>query len=103
MPAGHSMKQPRLTEEAEADLADIWLRMAVDNPANATRFIESVLEKCELLAGQPGIGRARPLLGPGLRSFAVGNYLIFYRAIADGIEVVRIIHGARNIEPLFRS
>ena len=48
--------------------------------------------------GRRTIGRMRDDLQPDLRSFAAGSYLIFYRPIDDGIEVVRVLHGARDIE-----
>ena len=97
------MKQPRLTDRAEADLEECWLHIARDDPRSATRFVETILSKCELLAGQPGIGRLRTELAPDLRSFVVGRYLILYRRIDDGIEVVRVLHGARNIETSLRD
>ena len=40
-------------------------------------------------------------LGESLRSFPVGNYVIFYRAMQDGIEVVRVLSGFRDIPNLF--
>jgi toxin ParE1/3/4 len=46
------------------------------------------------------MGRARPELRPDLRSFPYGAYLILYRAIDDGVEIVRVVHGARNLEDL---
>ena len=52
---------------------------------------------------KPGIGRARPELRPDLRSFAVGRYVIFYRATREGIEVVRVIHGMRDIDRIFEA
>jgi toxin ParE1/3/4 len=95
------MKQPRLTDRAESDLEECWLHIARDNPRNATRFIETFLKKCELLAEQPGIGRVREDLGPRLRSFPVGKFLIFYRPLNDSIEIVRVPHGARDIKAVF--
>ena len=50
----------------------------------------------------PGAGQARSELMPNLRSFPVGRYLIFYRPIPDGIEVLRVLHGARNLRKIFR-
>jgi toxin ParE1/3/4 len=97
------MKQPRLTDRAEADLEECWLHIARDDPLRAARFLGTVLAKCELLAEQPGIGRPRSDLAPDLRSFVVGRYLIFYRPLDDGIEVVRVLHGARDIEAAFES
>ncbi|WP_373530241.1 type II toxin-antitoxin system RelE/ParE family toxin [Nostoc sp.] len=48
----------------------------------------------------PKMGRERIDISPLVRSFAVSNYLIFYRLIEEGIEIVRVIHGARNIPNL---
>jgi toxin ParE1/3/4 len=47
------------------------------------------------------MGRERIDIAPLVRSFPVNNYLIFYRLIEEGIEIVRVIHGARNIPNLF--
>jgi toxin ParE1/3/4 len=49
----------------------------------------------------PGIGRERIDIAPLVRSFPVSNYLIFYRLLNEGIEILRVIHGARNIPNLF--
>ena len=47
------------------------------------------------------MGRLRDELAPFLRSFPVKNYLIFYRPIDEGIEIVRILHGSQDIETIF--
>jgi toxin ParE1/3/4 len=56
-----------------------------------------------MLAEHPGAGPARDELMRGLRSFPVGNYLLLYRPAIDGIELVRVSHGARNLRRLFRG
>jgi toxin ParE1/3/4 len=56
-----------------------------------------------MLVSNPGMGRKRDSLALNLRSFPVGNYLIFYRPINQGIEVIRILHGARDILSLFEE
>lgn len=43
------------------------------------------------------MGRLRGELATGLRSFPVGRYVIFYRALSNGIEIVRVLHGARDL------
>jgi len=53
------------------------------------------------LAIVPNIGRARPELGKDVRSFPVRKYLLFYRPITGGIELLRVIHGARNLRKIF--
>jgi toxin ParE1/3/4 len=45
------------------------------------------------------MGRARDDLAPGLRSVVAGKYLVFFRASDAAIEVLRVIHGARDITP----
>ena len=49
------------------------------------------------------MGRSRSELLPGLRSFTFSGYIIFYRLIAEGIEIVRVIKGSRDVEALFRE
>ena len=95
------MSEVRKTPRARADLREIWLYIARDNPEHATRFLRSIDEKCRTLADFPMMGRSRPELGPELRSFPVGHYAIFYRPLENGVEIVRILHQARDIEVLF--
>lgn len=89
------------TEQADEDLMDIWAYIAQDNPRAADRLSDEIESKFILLAEQPYLGPARPDIAPELRYFPVGNYLILYREIAEGIEVARVIHGARRLSNLF--
>ena len=91
----------RLSGPAEKDLDDIWLYVAQDDPDAANRLIDAIIESFLLLAENPLMGRERSELGPPLRSIPVGNYLIFHRPIENGIEVVRVLYGARNLQALF--
>ena len=47
------------------------------------------------------MGKKRDELLPYLRSFPVENYLIFYRPIEEGIEVLRVVSGYRDLKRLF--
>lgn len=89
------------TSRAHLDLVEISFRIAGENPAAADRWLDSIDEKCQLLARMPELGRKRPDLAAGLRSLPVGNYVIFYRPMDDGIQVIRVLHGARDLPPLF--
>lgn len=91
------MKRASLSPEAENDLVDIWVFIATDDPVAADRFVDRHRERCAFLAESPGVGRERPELAAGLRSFPIGNYLIFYRLTADGIDVVRVLSGYRDL------
>ena len=88
---------------ARADLLDIWNYVAEDSPAKADHLLDSINKQCQTLARFPKMGRARNELGPSLHSFPVGNYVIFYREISKGIEIIRVLHGARDIEGIISS
>jgi toxin ParE1/3/4 len=89
------------TSQAHLDLIEISFRIAEENPTAADQWLDLINEKCGVLAQMPEMGRKRSELVRGLRSFAVGNYVIFYRPISEGIQVVRVLHGARDIPTLF--
>jgi toxin ParE1/3/4 len=88
---------------AEMDLWEIWDYIADDSLDRADDFLDRIEEKLRLLARNSGIERRREELLPSLRSFPVKNYVVFYRAIEDGIDVILILHGSRDIEEIFRQ
>lgn len=91
--------------EALADLADIHLLVAVDNPAAADRFLDAVRRSLQILSRWPEIGpryKSNRSELAGMRFWPVrgySNYLVFYRVSARpaGLHVVRVLHGARDI------
>ena len=91
------------TVQAERDLDEIWFHIALDNIGAADALLDAIDDRCRLLARQPMMGRARSELAPDLRSFPVARYVIFYSPSADGIEVARVLHGARDIGEIFRA
>lgn len=88
------------TAQAEEDQIEIWIYIAQDNPAAADRLLDQINDKILLLAEQPELGPSREDIAPELRYLPVGNYLILYRIISDGIEIVRVVQGARNLKSL---
>lgn len=90
-----------ITPLARQDLNDIWDYAAESGVERADRLLNLLQEKCQRLAEHPGLGRARHELLVNLRSFSVKNYVIFYQPITDGIEVLRVLHGARDIPSVF--
>jgi toxin ParE1/3/4 len=94
------MIEPRLTEQAEADLDELWAYIAANNPDAADRMVDAVLDSSRMHVRFPGMGQSRDDLRPGLRCFVVSPYVVFYRPIEDTIEVLRILHGARDISRL---
>lgn len=94
---------PRVTRRplAADDILEIWDYIAEDSLDAADRWVDRLDEQFRLLATQPLLGRARPELEQELRSFPFGRYVIFYAPLADGIDVIRVLHGARDIDALF--
>lgn len=86
------------TVQADRDLDEIWLYIAMDNIAAADTLLDRIGQRCHLAAKQTMMGRARPELAPNLRSFPVGNYVVFYVPQPDGIAVVRVLHSARDVQ-----
>jgi toxin ParE1/3/4 len=91
-----------LTDLADQDIFEVSVYIAQNRGLEVAQgFIDTINDKFLLLAGSPGLGRSREELAPGLRSFTVGKYVIFYRLISGGILVVRVLHGARDITSIF--
>jgi len=97
------MAKTRITPLAENDLEGIWSFIATDNVGAADQTVATVLDTAERIADMPGMGARRDDIRRGLRTFPVGKYLIFYRLIDTGIEVMRVVHGQRNLPEIFKS
>jgi toxin ParE1/3/4 len=95
------MSRLLIRPEAKVDLDDIWFYIAQDNPNNADRFLGQIQETTLSLANYPQMGTIRNELKADLRSHPIGNYLIFYFPLENGIDIVRVLHRSRNIGILF--
>lgn len=89
-----------LRPQAEVDLEDIALYIAEDNVQAARQWIEDIYTLCQQLGEMPGIGVAKSYIRPGLRMLPAGSYLILYQQVDKGVEIVRVIHGARQWQDL---
>ncbi|HMD48462.1 MAG TPA: type II toxin-antitoxin system RelE/ParE family toxin [Bryobacteraceae bacterium] len=85
------MSEFRLSPEAEAELDDIWVRIAHESSGIdvATRVVESITDRFWLD------------LRPGLRSFPAEDYVIIYRIEEDVVLILHVVHGSRDIAALF--
>lgn len=93
----------RRTVAARRDYAAIWDHVAEHNPAAADRLLRAFDRELALLSKFPGAGPARPEIRAGVRSFPVGEYLLFYRPVEGGIELLRVLHGKRDLRRAFRG
>ncbi|MBF0163281.1 MAG: type II toxin-antitoxin system RelE/ParE family toxin [Magnetococcales bacterium] len=88
---------------AKQDLEEIWRYIAQDHLSRADAWIDHIEKRLNLIVTQPGMGRAYPMLGSGIRGLPCGAYLILYQSISEGIAVLRIIHAARRLKQAWRS
>ena len=92
------MKRLLVAPSAQKDLQGIHDFIAQDNPEAADRWIDKLVSRFDNLSHQPGIGRKRDDLKSGYRSISEGQYVIFYRiATDDALEIVRVLHGKRDL------
>jgi len=94
---------------SEQDLIEPCLHIRFDSPASAERLLDAVEPAVRLLLENPRAGRQvefRSLRAKGVRSWVVQSFqafLIFYRHAGHDLEIVRFIHGARDIPALLED
>ena len=99
MPTKYRVKY---SKAAESDVEEIWARIAVDSPANASQFIQRLEEHIETLEHFPYRYPSIPenaTWGTSYRHLVEGDYRVIFRIAGKIVHIVRIVHGARaNIE-----
>lgn len=92
----------KFTVPASRDIENIIDYIAeVSSFDAAENLLNKINNKCKTLTNFPGMGRRRDELAANVRSFPVEDYLIFYRASTEGIEILRVVSGYRDLENLF--
>jgi antitoxin ParD1/3/4/toxin ParE1/3/4 len=95
------MKLLKLSPEAARDVWEVWAHIAADSIAAARRVRLQILDACRRISENPGIGHSREdLTDKAVRFWPVGSYLIVYNPNRRPIEVIRVLHGARDISSL---
>jgi toxin ParE1/3/4 len=95
--------QLRISPRATRDLIEIWNYIADNSITHADSFIDKLYTAIKNLSHHPDSGRLRKELAPGIRSFPFGSYVIFYRSIPHVLEIVRVLHGGRDLETIFEE
>lgn len=90
----------RYTVEAGEDLIAIWNHIAAESSKAADRVLSTIEAKCDRLRDFPLIGPSRDDLRPGFRMLVADEYVILYRAMRDRIEIIRVLHGKRDLDGL---
>ena len=87
-----------ITDNAWDDLLAIGKRIQADNPKRAESFVEELYQCCRELANMPFAFAAVRGPAEGIRRRRHGNYLIFYRVASHQLEVLHVLHAARDYE-----
>ncbi|MEO9169195.1 MAG: type II toxin-antitoxin system RelE/ParE family toxin [Aestuariivirga sp.] len=93
-----------LSPETISDLQNIYdFTVGEWGDAQAAKYLGDIYAVFERLVQHPSIGRLRAELGDGLRSIPVGAHVIFFMPWKNDIAIVRVLHGARDVETAFRE
>lgn len=95
------MKQYIISPEASLDLSEIIDYFTARNIEAGESFVDEFERKCKYLTNFPNMGRSYGNIQSGLRGIPLDSYIIPYRTINSGIEIVRVVSGYRNLESLF--
>lgn len=94
------MVRLKISRTAARELDEIWYSIAIDNQSATERLVVQFHAAFQVISLGPQIGREWSDLGPNLRSFVVGNYLIFYQIGEDLVSIVRVWNAGRELRSL---
>ena len=97
------MRSLLLSPLAARDLEEIGDFLSDRNPQAAIEVIERFWKVSRILSENPKIGGARTDLAEGLRHFPMPPYIVFYRGIENGVEIVRFVDGRRDLRKLINA
>ena len=92
-----------VSADASRDLDEIGDYFVERNVEAGERLAQEFVKKCERLIQFPNMGRSYEHIKAGLRGIPLEGYIIFYRVVEDGIEVLRVISGRQNLEAMFED
>jgi toxin ParE1/3/4 len=95
------MTEPRYSARARQDYLDIAAYIARDNPVAAARTVDRIESECMEITRQPERGDHHEDIPDHFLVRSVGRYLIVYCVEDDGVSILRIVHGARDLKRLF--
>ena len=102
-------RQVRRSKQVRADIIEIYGYLHARSPQSAEAVFQAIQQTIAALLEMPGIGRLWESLDPRLSQMRVAmvrsyrNFLIFYRPAATGIEVFRVVHGARELQAIVQE
>jgi toxin ParE1/3/4 len=94
-----------VSRKVRAELDAIWSHIATESGSLeiADRAVDAITDTLLQLSRYPQLGRQRDDLRPGIRSLAVGSYLVIYRPQGNNVRILHVVHGSRNISSIVRN
>ncbi len=89
-----------LTNKAVKDLSDIW-NYTFDNwsERQADEYYRMLLNNCQLIAGNPDIGKKYDIVLDNLLGYKIGRHIIFYTIESENqILIIRILHERMDLK-----
>jgi toxin ParE1/3/4 len=88
---------------ASRDLNEIADYFAATSLTAGERFFQEFNRKCKQLVAFPNSGKSYGEIRPDLRGLSLEGYVILYRILDDGIEILRVVSGRRDFPSLFEE
>jgi toxin ParE1/3/4 len=95
------MREVRIAGTAASDLRRLWSYVAQSDREAATQLVKEIVRRFALLRDNPFMGRQQDHLLLNLRSFPVRGYLVFYQPFEEHVDILRVLHGSRDVERIF--
>ena len=91
----------QFAQSAQTDLLEAWLFIAEENQDAADQVLDRIEHEANILVTQPLMGRSRPELADGVRSWPTSTpYILYCTVTADCISVIRALHHARDVQQI---
>ncbi|MGB3786784.1 MAG: type II toxin-antitoxin system RelE/ParE family toxin [Phormidesmis sp.] len=88
---------------ASEDLNNIADYFTENNVEAGERFFTAFNRKCRQIVAFPNSGKSYASICPGLRGMLLEGYVIFYRLLNNGVEILRVLHGRRSFPTAFEE
>lgn len=90
-----------ISPSASRDLNAISDYFLERNIEAGERLLREFNQKCQNLMRFPNMGKQYSSIREGLRGVPLDGYIIFYRLLGDGVEIIRVVSGRQDLEVLF--
>jgi toxin ParE1/3/4 len=97
------MAQYLINKLASQDLNEIADYFAANNVRAGEKFFDDFNRKCKQLVAFPNSGKSYDYIYSDLKGVPLSSYIIFYRVLKDGIEILRVISGRRDLFSVFQQ